>query len=155
MRDLAFGRDEVVFRAGEYADTMYAIESGSVGIYANRGSADEQQLATLGPGAYFGEMGLAECYPRSATAVALEDDTKLAEIDTEEFASFFQERPDAVLDIMRALSSRLRQTNMRYLEARQTVYEAIEAERDGKRRSRSLADRLTAMVRSARRSKRA
>ena len=153
MRQLTFERDDVIFREGEFALTMYEIESGSVGIYANYGSPDAVLLATLGQGEYFGEMGLAECYPRSATAVAMEATTTLDEIDADEFATFFQDRPDAVLSIMRALSSRLRQTSAHYIEARQTVHDAIEAEHAGKRKGRSIASKLTDMLGFARRNK--
>jgi hypothetical protein len=58
-----------------------------------------------------------------------------------------------VLTIMRALSARLRETDQRYLEAKQAVYDAIEAERGGKKKSRSLADRLSGMIKFARRSR--
>lgn len=153
MKKLTFGRDEVIFREGEYALTMYEIESGSVGIYANYGSKDVRKLATLGKGEYFGEMGMAECYPRSATAVALEDDTKVDEIDVDEFSAYFRDQPDTVLAIMRTISARLRDTNARYLEARQAIHDAIEAECAGEKKSRSLVGKLTNMLRTARRAK--
>ena len=141
MKQLNFEAGQVIFNEGEYATTMYGIDEGAVGIYA-----------TLGPGEYFGEMGLAECYPRSATAVA-KAATTVSEIDADEFASYFKDRPDVVLTIMRALSARLRETDQRYLEAKQAVYDAIEAERGGKKKSRSLADRLSGMIKFARRSR--
>jgi hypothetical protein len=51
------------------------------------------------------------------------------------------------------LSARLRETNVRYLEARQAVYYAIEAEHAGKRKSSSLVSKLTGMLGFARRNK--
>ncbi len=152
MKQQTFGRDDVIFREGEFALTMYEIKSGSVGIYAAYGSDDACLLATLGSGEYFGEMGLAECYPRSATAVALEADTTVDEIDADEFSAYFEDKPEAVLTIMRALSARLRETNERYLEACEAVHDAIEAERAGERKSTSLVGKLTGMLRFARRS---
>ena len=152
MKRLTFGSDEVIFREGEFALTMYQIESGSVGIYANYGSADARLLATLKKGEYFGEMGLAECYPRSATAVALEANTTLDEIDSDEFSSFFEDNPETVLTIMRSLSERLRETNERYIEARRAVHDAIESENAGTKKSKSVVGKLTNMLRFARRS---
>ena len=151
MKKLTFGTDEVIFREGEYALTMYEIKTGSVGIYANYGLQDECKLAILSKGEYFGEMGIAECYPRSATAVALEDGTTIDEIDAEEFSNYFKDQPETVLTIMRTLSARLRETNARYLEAREAIHDAIEAERAGKRKSQSLVGKLTSMLRTARR----
>jgi CRP-like cAMP-binding protein len=153
MKQLTYGRDDIVFREGEFALTMYEIKSGAVGIYANYDSTSPRLLATLGQSEYFGEMGLAECYPRSATAVAMEDGTTLEEIDSDEFSTYFQNRPDAVLAIMRALSARLRETNARLLDAQQTIHDAIEAEHAGKRKSSSLVSKLTGMLGFARRNK--
>ncbi|MBP3894591.1 MAG: Crp/Fnr family transcriptional regulator [Atopobiaceae bacterium] len=150
MRRLTFGRDDVIFKEGEFALSMYEIVSGSVGIYANYGTSSSRMLAALREGEFFGEMGLAECYPRSATAVALEDGTALDEIDADEFSSYFRDKPDTVLAILRTLSARLRETNARYLEARQAVHDAIEAERAGAKKERSLVGKLTSMLRAAR-----
>lgn len=151
MKQQTFGRMDVIFREGEFALSMYEIESGSVGIYVNYGAENERLLAKLGAGEFFGEMGLAECYPRSATAIALEAGTTVDEIGSDEFSSYFQDKPETVLVIMRALSARLRETNARYLEARQAVHDAIEAEHAGKKKSRSLVGKLTSMLGFARR----
>lgn len=151
MKQLNFASGQVIFKEGEYATTMYEVSSGAVAIYGNHGKPNQVLLATLGAGEYFGEMGLAECYPRSATAVA-QGDTTVNEVDAEEFASYFHDRPDVVLRIMRALSERLRETDQRYLEAKQAVFDAIEAERRGRKKSRTLAERLSSMISFARRS---
>lgn len=153
MKQQIFEAGDVIFREGQFALTMYEITAGTVGIFANYGSTGERQLATLGEGEFFGEMGLAECYPRSATAVALEAGTTVCEIDSDEFASYFQDRPETVLTIMRAMSARLRETNARYLEAREAIHDAVEAERSGKKKSRSLVGKLTGMLRAARQAK--
>jgi CRP-like cAMP-binding protein len=83
----------------------------------------------------------------------MEDRTTLEEIDSDEFSTYFQNRPDAVLAIMRALSARLRETNARLLDAQQTIHDAIEAEHAGKRKSSSLVSKLTGMLGFARRNK--
>ena len=141
-----FRAGEVIFEQGAYANTMYEVAEGSVGILADYGTPGERQLATLEPGAFFGEMGLVECYPRSATAVALVDGTVVCEINASEFASFYQDQPHKVLEIMRQLSERLRTTNERYLEACRIVYGAIEAERAGTKRTASVVSGLSAML---------
>ncbi len=147
MEQLTFQSNEVIFRQGDYAETMFEVVAGKVGIFANYGSKDERQLATMGAGEIFGEMGLVEFYPRSATAVALDNDTVVNEISFDEFSVYMQRQPDKVLSIMRQLSARLRETNAKYLEARRAVYEAVEAERAGKKRNGSLREKLSAMIR--------
>lgn len=153
MESKSFGTGEVIFRQGVYQSTMYEVVSGSVGIFADYGTASECRLATLGPGESFGEMGLVECYPRSATAVALEDGTTVEEIDANEFASYYASQPQKVLSIMRQLSERLRATDAKYVEACRAVYEAVEAEKAQQRREKSLRARLSGMLKSLRHSK--
>ncbi|MEE1159407.1 MAG: Crp/Fnr family transcriptional regulator [Atopobiaceae bacterium] len=153
MKNHTYGKNEVIFREGQFALSMYQVVVGSVGIYGNYDTENSQHIATLGPGEYFGEMGLAECYPRSATAVALEENTQVDEISSDEFATYFNDKPETVLAIMRSLSTRLRDTNERYREAQRAVYDAIEAENAGKKKSASLVARLTSMMFSARRAR--
>ena len=68
-------KGEVIFKEGENQMWMYALLKGSVGIYANYGTDEEKLLVELKAEdkAYFGEMGLIDAAPRSATAVVLED----------------------------------------------------------------------------------
>lgn len=154
MNHVTFEKGEVIFREGSYGETMFEITGGKVGIYAGYGTDGERMLATLGVGETFGEMGLIEFWPRSATAVALEGDTAADELDADELKAYLQTQPEKTLSIMRQLSARLRETDERYQEACNTVYEAIEAEAMGKRRSKSLRSRLSSMVRRFRRDER-
>ena len=80
MKVNEYKNGDVVFRQGEFATTFYKILSGSVGVYVGYGSEKEKQLSTLHAGDYLGEMGVIDAYPRSATAVVLEDGTKMEEI---------------------------------------------------------------------------
>lgn len=152
MNSKSFTTGEVIFKQGEFQRTMYEVVTGSVGIVANYGEATERRLTSLGPGESFGEMGLVECYPRSATAIALTE-TTVEEIDADEFSDYYATQPQKVLSIMRQMSDRLRDTNEKYLEACRTVYEAVEAERAEQRRAKSLRSRLSGMLRSLRQSK--
>ena len=129
MRELTFQRDQVIFREGEVQSTMFEIRRGTVGIFARYGEPDERKLTELGPGQYFGEMGMVEGYPRSASAVALSDDTEVREITAREFGSFIGERPEQVLDILRALSGRVRGLTEDYRELCGVILELERAEK--------------------------
>lgn len=146
MRSLSYNKDEVIFLEGSYRETMYEITAGSVGIYASYGTEDEQLLATLGVDETFGEMGLVEFWARSATAVALENNTQVNELGARELSEYMRNQPDKVLSIMRQLSARLRETNRRYEEACHTVYDAVETEKAGAKRSNGLRARLARMI---------
>ncbi len=146
MEQHTYQNNEVIFAEGDPSSTMFEVVSGTVGIYAAWGTDDQKQLATLNAGKVFGEMGLVEYYPRSATAIALADNTRVNEVSPSELVDYLEGQPDKVLAIMRQLSSRLRDTNDRYEEAQRAVHDAIEAERGGKRRGGGLRKRLTRMI---------
>jgi len=146
MNEMTYFEGETIFREGDAANTMFQVTDGKVGIVAAYGTEDERQLAVLGAGKVFGEMGLVEGYPRSATAVVLEGGASVLEIGADNFAEYLKDEPEKVLDIMRQMSQRLRETNESYDEACRAVYDAIEAERAGRRRSGSLRERLSQML---------
>ena len=80
--------------------------------------------------------------PRSATAVALEDQTEVEEINAAEFSDYFEEKPVQVFLLVKQLSHRLRETNKNYEEACRTVSETVQAEKKGEERSGGLKSKL-------------
>ena len=128
--------DQVIFREGDYADCMYEVLKGRVGIYARFGTGQQELLDTLERRGTFGEIGLVGTYPRSATAVALED-TVLRRIDAGELGDYFQDAPWKLLAMMRHVGSRLRALTGEYEVLRDTLREAeranglAEAKREG------------------------
>ena len=117
MNTKTYKKGEIIFRQGDAADTMYDILWGSVGIYLGYGTDEEKKLTELSGNDLFGEMGLIDRAPRSATAVALEDRTQLGEIDESDLGRLFSEKPAKVLMIMQQLSNRLRKLTKDYMEA--------------------------------------
>ena len=103
-----FNKGDVIFQQGDDANEMFDVLSASVGVYVNYGTENETKLTVLKNGDFLGEMGLIERYPRSATAVAMEDGTALQEIGEKEFSEYFNSRPMRLLTIMQQLSQRLR-----------------------------------------------
>ena len=136
-----FKNGDVIFRQGDPGDCMYDIFSGRVGIYTAYGTPDEKLIAELKAGEFFGEMGLLDKAPRSATVVALED-TLAYVISESDFNDFFMKQPEKALLIMRQLSQRLRKRTEDYIEACRAVHEVIENEKQGKPRSKKLIDQL-------------
>lgn len=72
MNSRTFSKGEVIFREGDESSEAYRLLSGEVEISIATKSGPNI-LATLGPGAFFGEMSLIDDKPRSATAVAVTD----------------------------------------------------------------------------------
>lgn len=141
-----FQNNEVIFREGVYERCMYDIIKGRVDIYVHYDTEDQQHLVTLQAGQFFGEIGITEVLPRTATAIAGEDGTELAKITTENFSEYFHDNPNMVLAIMRNMSTRLRSLTKDYMEACQTLAEAGENAKYGRARTGSLKDRLAKLV---------
>ena len=130
-----FSKDDVIFKEGAYDHCMYEIQRGSVNIYVDFGTENEKLLTTLETGRFFGEIGVTEVRPRTATAIAAEDNTSLSEITGDNFSKYFQNEPQKLLAIMQHMSDRLRALTQEYLEARETIAEAIDAAKNGKKQS--------------------
>lgn len=111
-----YNKGDIIFEKGDYEPFMYDIYSGKVGIYSDFGTPDQKLLAELGESDFLGEMALIEDAPRSATAVALEPNTRLKTVDAETFDDYFRERPAKVLMLMQQMSARLRQVSKDYME---------------------------------------
>ena len=99
-RDVPAGT--VIFEAGSLGDEMYGIVSGKVELRTPDG-----RIFTLGPDESFGEMGVVDSSPRSATATAAED-TSLAVIDKKRFLFLVGETPTFALQVMANMAERLR-----------------------------------------------
>jgi predicted MFS family arabinose efflux permease len=89
--ELEADADTVIVREGGPADALYVIASGEVAVETVT-DGQLQRLATLTDPAYFGEIGLLERIPRTATVRTLAP-TRLWRIDGEEFLSALNEAP--------------------------------------------------------------
>ncbi len=59
---------EIIFEQSDPGSGMYMIRSGAVKIFSRREDGSEDELASLGPGDFFGETTLTAPAPRSASA---------------------------------------------------------------------------------------
>ena len=128
MKEERFSKGKVVFRQGDPGDCLYYIRWGSVGVYVNYREKNEEKLAELRTGDYFGEMGLLDHEARSATVVSLDHDTVLNRISEDEFDVFLRDNPARVVDILKRLSHKLRKATKGYREVCQAVSESVGAQ---------------------------
>ena len=118
----------VIFRQGETGKCMYDLHWGSVGIYSGYGTEYEKLLTEIQPNEFFGEMGMIEGEPRSATAVVTESGSVLETIYEEDLAELFAVNPAKVFMVLSHLSNRLRKLTVDYLNACKLVYVVSDAE---------------------------
>jgi serine/threonine protein phosphatase PrpC/CRP-like cAMP-binding protein len=108
-RGRQFPRGETIIREGQPGDELFVLFRGSVDV--KKGGLS---IAQLRAGGHFGEMGLVDQAPRSATVVALEE-TSAVSIDREGLLKLL--RRDSLLAVkllwtfVQVLSERLRHTN--------------------------------------------
>lgn len=105
-RDVAAG--EVIFRQGDAADMAYLIEAGTIQIrHDGPGECEARPLALLGPGEVFGELGVIDGEPRSATAVA-QTPARLVTVRAEKIQQSIARSDPFFAELMRKLVGRLR-----------------------------------------------
>ncbi len=107
-------RGAVVLRAGdetdEHSDSVYLVLVGSLKVLISDEQGREAILSMLGVGELFGEMGVIDDHPRSASVVAVES-SELVVIAKNDFKRCLAENVDVSLFIMRSLSRRLRRAD--------------------------------------------
>ena len=110
LSDKTVPQNTRLFRQGDNGDAMYLIESGRVRISIRDEDDAEVILAELAQGDFFGEMSIIDGRQRSADAKVIED-AQLAILSREAFLSFVRNNPDVALEMLSALTDRLRRTD--------------------------------------------
>ena len=100
-------RHTAVLHAGDRTDNIYFVLSGLLKVQIADEEGREVILSMLGPGELFGEMGVLDDHPRSATVLAVEP-SEVVVIGKNDFKRCLVENPDVSLFIMRNLTRRLR-----------------------------------------------
>ena len=110
ISDKIVPRNTLLFRQGDKGDALYLIESGRVRISLRDDEHQEVTLAELAQGDFFGEMAIIDGRQRSADANVIED-ARLAILSRDAFLSFVRNNPDVALEMLSALTDRLRRTD--------------------------------------------
>jgi len=95
---------EVVYEEGERGESLFVIQSGQVELLRS-GPETARLVARLGPGEFFGELGVLLGRPRSARAVAVTD-ARLLEVDAATFEAMCVERPEIAIRVIQRLAAR-------------------------------------------------
>jgi CRP-like cAMP-binding protein len=102
MKKLFKKAGDVILNEGEESTDAYIILEGQVDVIKNN-----VVIATLEENSLFGEIGLVDQRPRTATCIAKTRCT-LGALTREHFTTLLEHRPKAVLPILRLVADRLR-----------------------------------------------
>src|SRR5512134_2756544 len=103
-------RGTIIMAAGDPTDSLYIVLSGRLKVMMSDADGKEVILTILGPGEFFGEMGLIDDAPRSASVVAIEACELLA-INRRDFKKCLAENFEMSMAVMRGLVRRLREAD--------------------------------------------
>ena len=103
-------RGSIIMAAGDPTDSLYIILSGRLKVMMSDADGKEVILSLLGPGEFFGEMGLIDDNPRSASVVAIEPCELLA-ITRRDFKKCMTDNAEMAMAVMRGLVRRLREAD--------------------------------------------
>jgi CRP-like cAMP-binding protein/predicted MFS family arabinose efflux permease len=109
----AVAAGEIIVRQGDAADDFFVVVDGSVDIASSGGrAARPTHIATLSAGGAFGEIGLLESRPRTATVRAV-GEVSLLRIPGDAFLAVVGGNPDLAGPFRDIVASRLARTHVR------------------------------------------
>jgi CRP/FNR family cyclic AMP-dependent transcriptional regulator len=105
-----YPKNSIIVEEGLSGDYMYIIRSGRVKVTKASDDGREKIMDFLEAGAFFGEMALLDCAPRSASVRTLEPSV-LAALSRRDFLALQRNSPDLALSLLQELTRRLRDTD--------------------------------------------
>ncbi len=110
MTERIFKPGQTIMTEGDEGSSFYIIERGEVEIWLIDTEGQKVVLDTVGAGKFFGELSMLTGDTRSASATSAEDVAAL-ELSRDDFFTFLRKRPDAAIDVLTELSTRLKRTD--------------------------------------------
>jgi CRP-like cAMP-binding protein/predicted MFS family arabinose efflux permease len=111
MEERAVPAGTRVVTEGEEADAFYAVRSGALAVLsAGERGGPPARVNTLGPGDYFGEIGLLERVPRTATVQA-ETDAVVGRLSGDDFLAIVNQAPSTSGTLLDGVVGRLARTH--------------------------------------------
>lgn len=102
---------EMIIRQGETGDSMYVVQAGRVEVIQYSGNGNEQHLAFLDAGDFFGEMAVFEKEVRSASVRAV-GEAQVLRVDKKTLLRRIREDPLLAVNLLKTMSHRIRYLNV-------------------------------------------
>ncbi len=125
LHSIPFAPGEVLTRQGAEAHWLYIVISGTVSVRVRHDDV-EREIAQLGSGRYFGEMGLLTGEARTATIVAI-DEVECYRLGKRAFQAMLKERPE----IARELATELARRRLELTAAKENLDAEARGEHEG------------------------
>ncbi len=122
MRELKFNPDDVIIMEGSIGSTAYILKAGSVEVQ-KKTKNKKIVLAVLTAKEIFGELGLIEDKPRSASVVA-RTPVIVDEISRDDFVALLEDKASFIIPVMKAFFEHLRQANELVVQLESRLEEA-------------------------------
>jgi len=103
-------RGTTIMAVGDPTDSMYIVLSGRLKVMMSDSEGKEVILSILGPGEFFGEMGMIDDEPRSASVIAIEP-CELLSFAKRDFRKCLTDNSEMSMAVMRGLVRRLREAD--------------------------------------------
>ena len=103
-------RASTIMAAGDEIDSLYIVISGRLKVMMSDSEGKEVILSLIGPGEFFGEMGLIDDSPRSASVVTIEP-CELLSVTKRDFKNRLAQNFEMSMAVMRGLVHRLREAD--------------------------------------------
>ncbi len=107
-----YKKGDIIIKEGSIENLAYVIKSGKVKVVKSSNNNDVV-ISVLKEKDIFGEMGLIDDKPRSASVIALED-TEVFVVNRKGFNAAFSRNSKAVLPIVKVVFERLRNVNRQF-----------------------------------------
>ena len=118
-----YKQGEVIFEQGQESDgRMYFVSEGEMSVSRQIDGAD-YTIATLGPGAFFGEMAILNRNPRSATIRVQTKHAKLGYIDEPMFLRISRNDPVFPFSLLKLILERTAEVEDAIAETRHKLLE--------------------------------
>jgi CRP/FNR family transcriptional regulator, cyclic AMP receptor protein len=108
----SFPRGATIIAKDDVTESLYVVISGRLKVMMSDEEGREVILAILGPNEFFGEMGLLDDSPRSASVVALEA-CEMLSLSKRDFKKCLAENFEMTMTVMRGLVKRLREADQK------------------------------------------
>jgi CRP/FNR family cyclic AMP-dependent transcriptional regulator len=106
----SYPRNVFVIQAGDETDSLYVILAGKVKVLIPDDQGREVILSVMGPHDFFGEMGILDDQPRSASVSTLEP-CEMLRLSKAGFINCLKENADVAMLVIRNLVKRLREAD--------------------------------------------